>query len=442
VPSNAWELFSLLTPAVAMAEAPEVYAVVCTFLCEVGSLLSTTKTSAYAVLTEFALPFFMPTLRMGSPAKVSALLRVVYALVPSTPEAHIDAIRALQNAVNDQATFVGLLPTLIAMETAFSSDLIALYVYYCVLALDLPSSKLRAAAVGMLVTVADQNPAPILALIPKLDALADDGWWEVQAQLGRLCGALLAPSKAMHFDDEQDPPAIAGMLSKALLNRCPAAQAVVLSSAAPVLASHPALLAPFVESLVAVELPSAMRAVLCGDAPIRLPMAGGATLTAASLPTSWPALMVATALMDTARARSLDTLETAYTEVLSALLSPSSLASGAGLEWSGWLKANKDYLYVALCDEELCVPVTAALKPLFAFLKEEALPTFSTLLSSLRMVSDNASPVCASVATDFLLAVLAIGPPFTSALQNLVSNFDPQMRASFVQLCEAVETQS
>jgi len=442
VPSNAWELFSLVTPAVALTEAPEVYTAACGFLCSIGALLSTTKTSAYAVLTEFALPFFMPTLRVGSPAKVSALLRVVYALVPPTPEAHIDAIRALQNAVNDQAAFVGLLPSLIAMEAAFSSDLIALYVYYCVLALDLPSSKLRAAAIGMLVIIAEQNPAPILALIPKLDALVDEGWWEVQAQLGRLCGALLAPSKAMHFDDANDPAAIVGLLSKALANRCPAAQAVVLSSAAPVLASHPALLPPFVESLVAVELPPPMRAVLCGDAPIRLPMAGGAILTAAPLPSSWPVLMVATELMATARAHALDTLEPAYAEVLSALLAPSSLSSGAGLDWSAWLKANKDYLYVALCDEELCVPVTTALKPLFAFLKEEALPTFSTLLSSLRMVCDNASAVCASVATDFLLAVFGMGPPFISALQNLVSNFDPPMRAAFTQLCEAVEAES
>jgi hypothetical protein len=442
-PSNAWELFSLLTPAITTAEAPEVYNAVCGFLCAVGALLSTSKTSAYSVLTEFALPFFLPTLHGGSNHKIVAMLRVVYALVPATPEAHIDAIRALQNGVNDQAVFVGLLPNLISMETTFSSDLVALYIYYCVLALDLPSPKLRAASIGMLVTIAEHNPAPILALIPKLDALAEEGWWEMQAQLGRLCGALLAPSKAMHFDDANDPAAIVGLLSKALSNRCPAAQAVVLSSASPVLSAHPALLSPFVESLVAVELPSAMRAVLCGDAPIRLPMAGGTMLSADPLPSSWPALMVATALMDTARARSLDTLEPAYTEVLSALLAPSSLSSGAGLDWSAWLKANKDYLYVALCDEELCVQVTTALKPLFAFLKEEALPTFSTLLSSLRMVCDNASsPVCASVATDFLLAVLALGPPFISALRNLVSNFDPPMRAAFVQVCEAVEAES
>lgn len=452
VPSNAWELFSLLTPAITTCEAPEVFGAICTFLGAVGALLSTTKTSAYSVLTEFALPFFLPTLRGGSPAKVSAMLRVVYALVPPTPEAHIDAIRALQNAVNDQALFVGLLPSLIGMEEAFSSDLVALYVYYCVLALDLPSPKLRAAAIGMLVTIAEHNPAPILALIPKLDALADEGWWEMPAQLGRLCGALLAPSKAMHFDDTNDPAAIVGLLSKALSNRCPAAQAVVLSAAAPVLSSHPALLPSFVESLVALELPSSMRAVLCGDAPIRLPMAGGAMLSANPLPSSWPSLMVAVALMDTARARSLDTLEPAYTEVLSALLAPSSLSSGAVLEWSAWLKANKDYLYVALCDEELCVPVTNALKPLFAFLKEEALPTFSTLLSSLRMVCDNAassdspdnasSQVCASVATDFLLAVLELGSPFVSALHNLVSNFDPPMRDAFVKLCDAVESQA
>ena len=31
----------------------------------------------------------------------------------------------------------------------------------------------------MLVTVAETNPTPVVALLPKLDALADEGWWEI-----------------------------------------------------------------------------------------------------------------------------------------------------------------------------------------------------------------------------------------------------------------------
>ena len=85
VPSNAWELLSMLTPAITTAEAPEVYNAVCGFLCAVGALLSTSKTSAYSVLTDYALPFFLPTLHGSSTHKIAAMLRVVYALVPATP---------------------------------------------------------------------------------------------------------------------------------------------------------------------------------------------------------------------------------------------------------------------------------------------------------------------------------------------------------------------
>ena len=41
---------------------------------------------------------------------------------------------------------------------------------------------------------------------------------------------------------------------------------------------------------------------------------------------------------------------------------------------------------MALCDEELCQPTASAIKPLFVVLQEDALPTFSTLLSSMREI--------------------------------------------------------
>ena len=320
--------------------------------------------------------------------------------VPATPEAHIDAIRALQNAANDQESFVSFLPILIGMEGAFSPDLIALYVYYCVLALDLTKPSLRASAVGMLVVVAEQNPAPILALIPKLHALAEEGWWETHAQLGRLCAALLSPSLAPHFAEApDDAAAIVTLLTKILANRQPAAQMVVLSFTAPILETYPQLLAPFIESLL--DLHSDQRSALLDTtgAITNLAKAGGGQISLVPLPSSWPGVLVAKDLMSTARARALDTLEVPYTEVLSSLL-PLAKPEEAD-QWVEWLcdpdTRTKDYLYVALCDEELCGPITTALLPLFALLGEDSLKTFSTLLSSLRMVCDNAPILCSKV---------------------------------------------
>lgn len=465
-PANAYELFALVQPAMLYAEDTEVFQAIASFLRAVGEGLSSLTAAAYTVLTEYALPWLLPCLRaFKDPTKRSAVLSVVYAIVPPTPEAHIDAIRALQNAVNDQATFLSLLPALIAMESAFSADLVALYVYFCVLAVDLESRHLRAAAVGMLVTVAEHNSEPILALLPKLHTLADDGWWEVRisptsplhalplpflcppltisanlaplptkvhAQLGRLCAKLLGVDSQ---EDDHVTLAIVTLLSKLLNNRQPAAQMVILASTAPVLARTPELAAPFIDSLLALG-PDERAACLNVDSMVTLEKAGRDTMTFANLPSQWPSLLVAQTLMLTAREHQLDTLEVPYVDVITALL-PYALADDKA-EWSQWLRDNKDYLYVALCDEELCRPVTASLLPLFTILQDECLPTFATLLSSLRMVCDNAPALCTTVATDFLLKLHELGEPFEGALRNLTVNFDEPMKAAFSTLVERV----
>ena len=83
--------------------------------------------------------------------------------------------------------------------------------------------------------------------------------------------------------------------------------------------------------------------------------------------------------------------------------------------------------------------ITTALLPLFALLKSQALPTFSTLLSSLRMVCDNAPILCAKVATKFLLDLYALGEPFPAALGTMLGEFDAPMRECFVDFVKVVE---
>ena len=72
-------------------------------------------------------------------------------------------------------------------------------------------------------------------------------------------------------------------------------------------------------------------------------------------------------------------------------------------------------------------------------LGDEALPTFSTLLSSLRMLTDKSPAHCAEVATAFLLELYALGEPFALALKHLVQNFEQPMRDAFATLVATVE---
>ena len=133
---------------------------------------------------------------------------------------------------------------------------------------------------------------------------------------------------------EDEAASVVRIFAQLLDSRSPFAQAIILSAAAPVLPAYPALLSPFVACLLDLEGKTRLRVL--GSAPtIQLPMAGGESVEFASLPAVWPPLEVAIALMDSARARSLDALEPAYTDVLSALLPAGArLDDGEGPSWA------------------------------------------------------------------------------------------------------------
>jgi hypothetical protein len=269
----------------------------------------------------------------------------VYAFVRETAEDHIDAIRAVQNAVDEPSCFFWLLPHLVKLEHAsvFTDDLFNLYIYYAVLSLD-KKSRLLASAVGVLASLAEMQPnkQPIICeLLPKLATLQDP-WWETQANMAKLATALLCIGPV-----PKDPAAVVALLVHALASRAPSAQVVALACAVKVLVEYPKLLPAFVESLL--DLPADMRADLLSPdkshEDVHIATAGGATIDANTLVSVWPKLNVAKALMDSARAHSLDTLEPAHAEVIAALLPsdiiPHDLSEGK-VAWGEWLKANKD----------------------------------------------------------------------------------------------------
>jgi len=454
-PSAAWELFDMLTPPLAALDGADAYASIISFFVHFGEELvgdgadDVRTLVANKVLTQYALPFLTPLLRSATAAKAPQLLSIVYAFVPPDAVEHIDAIRALQNAVDEPSVFFWLVPHLVALERRanFTDDLFNLYIYYAALSLDKPS-RLRASAIGVLAALSELQPERqhiIRELLPKL-AKIDDPWWEVQANMAKLATALLANPPEVPPDD-MDLALPVGLLTKALSSRAPSAQAIALASSVKVLSEYPALLPAFVESLL--ELPPDLRASLLSETKtndeVSIATAGGAMIAANTLPNVWPKLAVAQSLMEYARARSLDTLDPAHAEVIAALLppdmTPHELSEGKD-KWGEWLKANKDYLYVALCDEDLCIPVTSALLSLFGVLKEEVLVTFSTLLSSLRMLCDQSAETepttCLPTAIMFLLELHGMGAPFTEAITNLVNNFDEPMKGYFADLVHQV----
>ena len=85
--------------------------------------------------------------------------------------------------------------------------------------LGMTSCRLRAASLSMLPVLAASNAAVVLQMLPKLRALSADPWWEVQAQLGKLCATLLPAAP-----DAERRATRTALLSGVLANRCPSAQ--------------------------------------------------------------------------------------------------------------------------------------------------------------------------------------------------------------------------
>ena len=175
---------------------------------------------ADALMRDFGLPLLLPMLQ-GQPGRQRLVLQVVYAFSADTPAAHVGVIKGLQEALDQQATFLYALTSLVALEATFSDDLLDLYIYYGVIGLGMTSCRLRAACLSMLPVLAasDGGAAVVLQMLPKLRALSADPWWEVQAQLGKLAATLLPAAP-----DAPTRDALTGLLCGVLANRCPSAQ--------------------------------------------------------------------------------------------------------------------------------------------------------------------------------------------------------------------------
>jgi len=137
-------------------------------------------------MRDFGLPLLLPMLQ-GQPGRQRLVLQVVYAFSADTPAAHVGVIKGLQEALDQQATFLYALTSLVALEATFSDDLLDLYIYYGVIGLGMTSCRLRAACLSMLPVLAasDGGAAVVLQMLPKLRALSADPWWvRVRVRLG------------------------------------------------------------------------------------------------------------------------------------------------------------------------------------------------------------------------------------------------------------------
>ena len=142
---------------------------------------------AFEVCCDFTLPGLVASLagpRADSGGeKRDAAMSTLYAFCADEASAHVGMIKRLQASVADQALYVRCLVSLVHQERSLSGRLGDLYRDCCALGLGLPSPSVRAASVSMVPQLQRHAPEAVESLVPTLERLMNDRWWEVQAQL-------------------------------------------------------------------------------------------------------------------------------------------------------------------------------------------------------------------------------------------------------------------
>jgi len=131
-----------------------------------------------------------------SPEKREALCAIVYSYTQEDTLNHLLVLRALKEKISDLPVYITCLACLISRDAQLSlldDYLLDLYIYYALMAMRSPQPKIRVAGLSIFSTIAlcSSQHSSVIALIPGFVEMADDDWWEVQAQLLLLTAHLL-----------------------------------------------------------------------------------------------------------------------------------------------------------------------------------------------------------------------------------------------------------
>ena len=231
-PMELWRFLHIFSNLLHLPESTRCYDMTVDLMSQVGfKMMETDAYVASGLFMEYGLPKLVPLLS-SRPPKRRRLLEMSYCFCSQLY--HLKFIKSMQDALNDMPTFLHCIVVAMHQEQDFTHDLLDLYLYYAMVALGQQSASLRAAALSMLVIVAEKDesngPTLVMPVLDKLRALKDDTWWEVSAQLVRLLAALLSNKTAALSQADDIQSLVIEILEKM---QSPLAKKVAVSALAP-----------------------------------------------------------------------------------------------------------------------------------------------------------------------------------------------------------------
>lgn len=367
-PKQYWQVSDVLTAlAVDLADGSVVFEAAIRAFTAVGEqMLKKDASAATGVFLDFSLPRLISLLRTSA-AKRVAVLRVMYAFVAPDITSHMQCIKRLQGLLDDLTAFLHCVTTLVFLEPEFDDSLLDLYMYYCVISMAQPSPTLRAASVAMLSATLPQQPEMLGQYAQQLLSMAkQDPWWEVQAQLLVLCGALVP----MLPNDPTLHEIIDTVFhSQALV----AVRKVGLWALSDATAHVPKIVAAYTEVLLSLPSTDRMAMLALGGGLPLSPVMGVAAANLELTPitsSSWDAFAVASELQRLIVEPPLEHLEVEHVQTLAACVNSQCASSTDSplltQQWTELFDSLRDYVFVALCDPD-CVVHAVSLLEHFAF---------------------------------------------------------------------------
>ena len=321
------------------------------FLEGVGKSMSLNDSAATEQLfTEY---FLSPLseLIFEQPHKLSVVVPLVYSFSFNSEIARINYLTSLLEDLDDHSAIIRMISQLTCFDQEYLEDLHDYYLFYIRIGLDHSSSKVRTSALSALGHIASLNTGVVRPLFSKLYKLKKDSWWEVRAQLLRICGIVRSPELNQLVFSLFHPSEVPNVLRIGV---------VYLAST---LQNVDGLCEVYIKCLL--RLPSSiLTQVLDPKETAPTPCVMGfdtQTYHLTGAPSYWEPLTVAKSLSAYIQTNELESLEQPHIQILQACLNNS-------LENEDWLEVFetlKDYLFVGLCDTDICEGAIRILKVFF-----------------------------------------------------------------------------
>lgn len=192
-----WRVWSTFSPALSdFSEASPVFESVVFLFKSLGEKMREQDAPlTQQLITEVGLPSLARELAR-SPEKRECLCEIIYSYTQEDTLNHLLVLRSLKDIVHDLPVYVSCLACLIHVDAELGlldEHLLDLYIYYAMIAMQSSQPKIRVAGISIVstITLCSSQHQSILSLVPAMNGLAADDWWEVQAQLLLLAALLL-----------------------------------------------------------------------------------------------------------------------------------------------------------------------------------------------------------------------------------------------------------